>query len=194
MNEFTKRQQEIIEAAIGIIAGKGIQKMTIKNLAKSIGITEGAIYRHFSTKLDILSGILSIFREQIRNNLTQITSNHSAYDVLAAIITRQIDMFVENPMITAVIFSEEIFQNEKQLSETVFSIMSENINTFLEIIKNGQNKGELRNDVPAEQLSNMLMGAIRLLITRWRLSGFAFDLKSEGNILIDSFKKILTRE
>ena len=194
MSEFTKRQQEIIEAAIGIIADKGIQRMTIKNLAKSIGVTEGAIYRHFSTKLDILLGILSIFREQIRDNFTQIPSDRSAYDVLAAIITRQIDMFVEKPIIAAVIFSEEIFQNEKQLSETVFSIMSDNSNTFLEIIKNGQNKGELRNDVPAEQLSNMLMGAIRLLITRWRLSGFAFDLKSEGKILRDSFKKILTRE
>ncbi len=194
MSEFTKRQQEIIEAAIGIIADKGIQRMTIKNLAKSIGVTEGAIYRHFSTKLDILLGILSIFREQIRDNFTQIPSDRSAYDVLAAIITRQIDMFVEKPIIAAVIFSEEIFQNEKQLSETVFSIMSDNSNTFLEIIKNGQNKGELRNDVPAEQLSNMLMGAIRLLITRWRLSGFAFDLKSEGKILSDSFKKILIKE
>ena len=194
MSEFTKRQQEIIEAAIGIIADKGIQKMTIKNLAKSIGITEGAIYRHFSTKLDILSGILSIFRVRIRDKFTQIPFDRSVYDILAAIITRQIDMFVEKPIIAAVIFSEEIFQNEKQLSETVFSIMSDNINTILEIVKNGQDKGELRNDVPAEQLSNMLIGAIRLLITRWRLSGFAFDLKSEGNILIDSFKKILTRE
>ncbi len=194
MSEFTKRQQEIIEAAIGIIADKGIQKMTIKNLAKSIGITEGAIYRHFSTKLDILSGILSIFRVRIRDKFTQIPFDRSVYDILAAIITRQIDMFVEKPTIAAVIFSEEIFQNEKQLSETVFSIMSDNINTILEIVKNGQDKGELRNDVPAEQLSNMLIGAIRLLITRWRLSGFAFDLKSEGNILIDSFKKILTRE
>jgi len=194
MSEFTKRQREIIEAAIGIIADKGIQKMTIKNLAKSIGVTEGAIYRHFSTKLDILLGILSIFREQIRDNFTQIPSDRSAYDVLAAIISKQMDMFAAKPIITAVIFSEEIFQNDKQLSKTVFSIMNENINTFLEIIKNGQGKGEIRNDVPAEQLSNMLMGAIRLLITRWRLSGFAFDLKSEGNILIDSFKKILTRE
>jgi len=72
--------------------------------------------------------------------------------------------------------------------------MSENINTFFKIIKNGQNRGELRSDVPAEQLSNMLMGAIRLLVTRWRLSGFAFDLKSEGKILSDSFKKILIEE
>lgn len=194
MSEFTKRQQEIIEAAIGIIAENGIQHLTIKNLAKSINLTEGAIYRHFSTKLDILLGILSIFREQIRDNFTQIPSDRSAYDVLAAIISKQMDMFAAKPMITAVIFSEEIFQNDKQLSKTVFSIMSENINIFFEIIKNGQDKGEIRNDVPAEQLSNMLMGAIRLLITRWRLSGFAFDLKIEGNILSDSFKKILTRE
>jgi len=194
MSEFTKRQQEIIEAAIGIIADKGIQYLTIKNLAKSINLTEGAIYRHFSTKLDILSGILSLFREQIRDNFTQIPSDRPAYEILAAIISKQMDMFTAKPIITAVIFSEEIFQNDKQLSETVFSIMSENINTFFEIIKNGQDKGEIRSDVPAEQLSNMLMGAIRLLITRWRLSGFVFDLKSEGKILSNSFKKILTRE
>ena len=44
---YTERQQEIINKSIEIIATKGIQGLTIKNLSKEIGVSEPAIYRHF---------------------------------------------------------------------------------------------------------------------------------------------------
>ena len=60
---FTKRQTEIINVSIDIIAERGIQNLTIKNISKSIGISEPAIYRHFDTKMDILLAILSYFKQ-----------------------------------------------------------------------------------------------------------------------------------
>jgi len=51
---LTDRQIEIINKSIDIIATKGIQGLTIKNLSKEIGISEPAIYRHFESKTDIL--------------------------------------------------------------------------------------------------------------------------------------------
>lgn len=47
MTDFTPRQTEIIDKAIQLIDQKGIQGLTIKNLARETGVTEGAIYRHF---------------------------------------------------------------------------------------------------------------------------------------------------
>ncbi|MCB0284871.1 MAG: TetR family transcriptional regulator, partial [Calditrichaeota bacterium] len=41
MNTFSERQQQIINAAIELIAEKGIQQLTIKNLSKKIGVVEG---------------------------------------------------------------------------------------------------------------------------------------------------------
>lgn len=58
---FSKRQQQIIETAIKLIAEKGIQNLTIKNISKEIGITEPALYRHFDNKLEILKGIIQYF-------------------------------------------------------------------------------------------------------------------------------------
>ncbi len=50
MNDFTVRQKQIIQESIQLIADKGIQGLTIKNISKSIGISEPAIYRHFDNK------------------------------------------------------------------------------------------------------------------------------------------------
>ncbi len=59
----TERQKEIVEAALELITTKGIQGVTIKNLAKKIGITEPAIYRHFKSKTEILLSILNSFKD-----------------------------------------------------------------------------------------------------------------------------------
>lgn len=64
MEEFmqlTVRQQEIIDAALALIAEQGIQNLTIKNIAAALKITEPAIYRHFDSKFAILDALLDSF-------------------------------------------------------------------------------------------------------------------------------------
>mgnify|MGYP001298857677 CR=1 FL=1 len=73
---MTNRQSEILQEAIKLIAEKGIQGLTIKNLASAIGVTEPAIYRHFENKQKILIGILSLFSENKENFLLNIQGNN----------------------------------------------------------------------------------------------------------------------
>ncbi|MGC9363578.1 MAG: TetR/AcrR family transcriptional regulator [Fidelibacterota bacterium] len=191
MPNFSPRQLEIIEAAIAIIAENGIQFLTIKNLSKKINVTEGAIYRHFSTKLDILNGILDLFQTKVNANFPAIKQGKPAIENLHKIISGMIATFIENPAIAAVIFSEEIFQNHKLLSDTVFGIMNDNLNTFEQILQTGQDSGEIRNDIPARQLAILIMGGMRLTINRWRLSGHAGDLLQTGEQFWQTVNKIL---
>ncbi len=66
MKKFTERQQQIVETAIKLIADKGIQNLTTKNLAEEIGISEPAIYRHFSNKLEILKAVITNFQIKMK--------------------------------------------------------------------------------------------------------------------------------
>ena len=52
------RSREIIEAARAVITEHGMQSLTIGNLARTVGVSEGAIYRHFSSKKRILAGLI----------------------------------------------------------------------------------------------------------------------------------------
>ena len=139
MKKFTERQLEIIKASIDLIANKGIQEVTIKNLSKKIGIAESAIYRHFDSKLDILLGILAQFRSNKMNALEQIqNSKVSEIEQLEMVFTERFEKFIADPPITAVIFSEEIFQNDNRLAEEVYAIMNFSQQMILRIVENGQ--------------------------------------------------------
>jgi AcrR family transcriptional regulator len=193
MNSFSEKQLEIINSAIALIAEKGIQHLTIKNLAKKIDKAEGAIYRHFNSKIEILLGILKLFRQNKDNALQYLqTQNSTSLNKLEKLLTNRFREFATNPAIAAVIFSEEIFQNDKTLANEVFEIMIESQNRIESILVKGQSENQIRRDIPAEQLTLLITGALRLLVTEWRLSDFSFDLQDEGQKLWDSILKIVT--
>lgn len=192
--ELSRRQQEIINASIELIAAKGIQALTIKNLSKKIGTAESATYRHFKSKMDILVAILGQFKQNKMFALELVSgSNLSELDKLEMVFKERFKQFTANPAVTAVIFSEEIFQNDKRLSDEVFSIMNASQDTILKIIKAGQNSGQIRDDIDAAEISLTIVGSLRLIVIKWRLSGFAFDLQKQGAKLWQSINRMIKK-
>ena len=194
MKNLTDRQSQIISASIKIISELGIQGLTIKNLSKKIGISEPAIYRHFDSKIDILLSILDTFKQNKQLTLSKIAvDNISAIKKLEVIHTQQFQAFKSNPALTAVIFSEEIFKNDPRLSEKVLSIIKTNQQMLSDILENGQNNNEIRNDISFKHLALIIMGTLRLFVTHWRLTDFSFDLEKEGSDLWDSIKNLISK-
>ncbi len=190
---FSERQAEIIDKSIGIIAHKGIQGLTIKNLSKEIGISEPAIYRHFESKTAILIAILDTFEDMstLMGGLAK-NSDDSAPNKIAFIFRSMTDVFMETPALVSVIFAEEIFKNELVLKEKITSILNNNEDTIEGIIKNGQQKGEVRTDLTYQNLALIIMGSLRLIVKRWDLNNHSFNLKKEGEELMNSLEKILS--
>ena len=60
---YTKRQLQIIQAAVDLIAVGGISALTMKRIAAEIKVTEPAIYRHFRSKKDILQGVVKLIKQ-----------------------------------------------------------------------------------------------------------------------------------
>ncbi len=181
MATFTKRQQEIINTAIELIAEKGIQELTIKNLSKKIGIAESAIYRHFASKMDILVSILSLFHlnsEQMNQALndTQI----APLQKLNKLLEDRFSHFAANPTIATVIFSEELFRNDRRLSDRIYEIIKTNQELIIGILRAGQQSGDFRTDFDPEEMAFMIMGGMRLIVTQWRFSEYEFDLQQKG--------------
>ncbi len=190
----TKRQKDIIDASIELIAEKGIQELTIKNLSKKIGIVESAIYRHFKSKMDILLSILSLFRES-KEAMNQELDNLSAgpAEKLEQMLQKRFAFFAANPAIAAVIFSEELFRNDRRLSDFVYKIMQYNQKVIVSLLENGQASGAFRNDVAAQELAFMITGALRLVVTQWRIADYGFDLQEEGQRLCKTIEVLIKK-
>ena len=189
---YSNRQLEIIQAATKLIGDKGIQNLTTKNLAREIGFSEPALYRHFKGKTEILACVLDFYREKLQEGIGRINELElSGIMKLREIIEFQFDNFSNNPAIVMVIFAETSFQNEKVLSEAVLNILTEKKARVVAIIETGQADGSIRQDVNADYLASFFMGSMRFTILKWRLSAYSFDLKKEGKSLWKAAEKLL---
>ena len=190
---LTERQTEIIDKSIDIIGTKGIQGLTIKNLSKEIGISEPAIYRHFDSKTAILICILDNFMEMASfMGATMKDNNGAAMDKIEFMFSQIINIFSESPSFISVIFSEEIFRNDDILKGKIIEIMDHNEQTIESIIKQGQEKGEIRTDIDGNTLALMIMGTLRFRVKQWDLKDYHGNMIKEGAELIQNLKKILT--
>ena len=164
----TERQKEIIQVSLDLISEKGIQGLTIKNIASKIGTSEPAIYRHYENKIHILLSILDSFRD-----FSQFAFKEE--------LSKEIDS----------VDKEGIFANEELLIAKISGIMTENQEIMHYIIIQGQLNNEIRSDIDPQTLSTIIMGSLRLFVKKWQFSKHSFDLIKEGESLINSIKTII---
>lgn len=188
----TERQTQIMESALGLIAEKGIQGLTIKNLSKKIGISEPAIYRHFKNKSSILLTILNNFK-QMAALMSQmiLTFDGTAFEKIEFIFSKIVQLFIESPSYVSVIFSEEIFKNDIELKNKIVEVLDQNEQTIEIIIRAGQENGDIRTDIDSKNLALIVMGSLRFLVKQWDIKGKKHNLKSEGDEMLNSLKLII---
>ena len=189
---FTQRQVEIIEAATRLIGEKGIQNVTIKHLAKEMGFSEPALYRHFEGKTAILASVLEYFREKMRSGLDPLLAKEeSGLGKIHKLIEYQFNIFVNNPAIIMVIFAETSFQYDKKLSATVSKLLNQKKKLVMKILAEGVEDGSIRNDTDIEQLTSIILGSMRFNVLQWRLSNFDFDMNEKGEELWKTLKLLI---
>jgi AcrR family transcriptional regulator len=91
-------KERILEASLRLFSEKGIRETTIKDIAKEVGITEGAIYRHFATKEDIVKELFKSYSEKFYNKLTQAVRSKGSYtDRFLKTVEAFLSFCFENP-------------------------------------------------------------------------------------------------
>ncbi len=192
MTNFTNRQKQIIQVSLDLIANSGIHSLTMKNISKKVGVTEPAIYRHFDSKSDILMGVISKVKEISGVDLFSLDVKAlTTKELIIKVFTTRAYRFTNNPSIAAVIFSEAIFENDSVLSGAITSMMEESYNKMVKIIKRGQSNGEIVDSIKADQLALMIIGAFRLLVTKWHMSKNSFDLNMRTKSMVNAFEQLI---
>ena len=199
MPALTDRQKNIIDAATKLVSERGIQELTLKNLAARVGVSEPALYRHFASKADILKGVLDLFEDQIHSAILPATeisakqdSDAGAGATLGHFVSGIAAILIHRPELAALLFSEEVFWNEPELSGRMHALMTRTLHRISALIASGMSSGEFRPDIDPASLSTALIGGIRLLCTIWRLGSFSSDLAQDIDKLWGTLRTSIT--
>ncbi|OHD15154.1 MAG: hypothetical protein A2086_04910 [Spirochaetes bacterium GWD1_27_9] len=189
---MTDRQIEIINATLEIISENGIQELTVKKIADKIGITDAAIFKHFKSKNDIFAGIIEVFKEDSTKMLEEIIStSHTSFEKIKTFFLNRCQTFLKNRDLTSILFSNDIFINNKAVLAKIDQIIENHRKLIAKSIVEGQSNGEIRKDVIPEHVFIIIMGSLRLLVTKWKSSNYSFDIYQEGESLWETLQTIL---
>ncbi len=182
-----KRQNEILDAALHLIAEKGIRNLTIRHLSQAMHITDAALYYYFQDKLAIIQALVSRFEGEADAVEDEL---HGWAAVEAALIHRT-ELVLATPDLARVVFAEELFQGDPEVEQILFGMMQRHRKIMLRHFKEAEDAGEIRSDIPDDTLFRMILGPLRLLIKQWGMSHGAFDLRKERQKLLDGLRIVL---
>ncbi len=186
-DKYTKRQLQIIHSAVDLIASRGMSALTMNRIATEINVTEPALYRHFKSKKDILHGVINLLSQ---SGIVPNETENTGWDLIEHTMQGKIEKFEDYPSLAAIIFSEEIFSGDNDLSTKINNMMEVTQDRFIRVIQMTQKKGNIREDIEAEQIALFMIGSFRFLVTQWRLSGNKFDLSKRAISLFQDAREL----
>ncbi len=146
--EISTRQLEIIEAAGKILTSSGVSGLTIKNLAKEMKFSESAIYRHFTSKEEIIVEMLNYLAENMDFRYSEvIKESKTAKENFLQIFQNQFEFFQTNPHFVVAVFSDGLMEESLKINQTINKIMQVKMKHLLPIILKGQTEGIFTNNL-----------------------------------------------
>jgi TetR/AcrR family fatty acid metabolism transcriptional regulator len=151
---------KIMRSFSNLMAQKDFHSITTAEIAGNAAVTEGLIYKYFKDKKDLLYQVLNEhffeFQAKIEN---RIANEVTCVEQLEVIIFSSLESYADN-RIFAKILLLEVRNSLEFFKSCAYGMVRKYSKTILDIIKQGIEKGELRDDINPYQLRKVILGAI----------------------------------
>ena len=186
------RKKQIMDAARKLIMRAGSEHVTVRNMAKEVGISEAAIYRHFKSKTEILSFLADSVADGLIHDIDTAESvGFTSLDIIDEILRTHLSRIEQRRGLSFLVLAEIISFGNKSLNKKV----SDNIQIYVDRLKlllsDGVRAGLIRQDVDLEAAALLLFGMIQGLVNIWALNGYKFDLADRYSTLWKVYKQCL---
>lgn len=152
---------EIEAAARTVFARNGFRDASIAEIAQLAGIVDGAIYKYYAGKRELLLIILRHWLvemiEQMRGKLDGVTGTRAR---LNALIWQQLKIIHENPDLCRLHFAEVRDQADYHGSE-LYGLERDVTAILLGVLEEGVANGDLRSEVPIRVIRDAIFGGIQ---------------------------------
>jgi AcrR family transcriptional regulator len=170
------RREQIATAALSIVASQGLSAMTVARVARLVGLTPSALYRHYAGKVEIMDAVLDLLRNRILGNVAAAGAAPNGLEALHTVLMRQVALVLEFSAIPRVLFSEEVYGREPALKAKLHDLLQSLVAGLAGLAKRGQEEGCIRKDITPQSAALLLFGAFQPCAMLWYLSGGTFDL------------------
>ena len=168
------RRQQIVDIIRNIISSKGIEHVTISEIAGKMGTTKGAIYRHFKSKRDILSLLIDNIEETLMKALDKAMAEKDPIQSLKNILLAQLVLAKNRRKTSFVVIMGAMQFSDPFIRKKILKLIQKYLKRIEGLLLSATGLGILNKDIDAKTSAIVFMGLIQSTITVWSYKNFNF--------------------
>ena len=176
-----QRRIETVQALIALAAEQNPTDITTAAVAKRIGLTQGALFRHFPSKDAILKAVMEWVADRLLARIDRAAQSASSpISALEAVFLAHIDFVVEHPGVPRMLIGELQRSEDtvtKRMVRTLLRCYTERLIRLMEL---GKRQGQLDPDLDTAAASTLFVGTIQGLVMQSLLTGNVLHIRRQA--------------
>jgi TetR/AcrR family transcriptional regulator len=167
-----ERRAVTVEAVVALAAEQNPNAITTAAIAKRMGLTQGALFRHFPNKDAILQAVMEWVAERLLARVdTAVQGAPSLLAALEAMFMAHVAFVVEHPGVPRILFGELQRAKETEPKRIVQTLINRYGERLRRLIDDGKAQGELDTQIDTEAAAILFIGTIQGLVMQSLLAG-----------------------
>ncbi|MBE0577154.1 MAG: TetR family transcriptional regulator [Desulfuromonadales bacterium] len=176
-----ERRAVTVETVVELAAEQNPSDITTAAIAQRMGLTQGALFRHFPTKDAILQAVMEWVAERLLVRVDQAKdSTSSPLAALEAVFMAHIEFVAEHPGVPRMLFGELQRAEETAPKKLVQTLIRRYGERLRQILEDGKRQEELDPAIDVEAASLLFIGTIQGLVMQSLLAGDVDSIRRDA--------------
>lgn len=185
-----ERRAATVEAVVELAAEQNPSDITTAAIAQRMGLTQGALFRHFPTKEAILESVMAWVADRLLDRVDKATQGVSSpLAALEAMFMAHIGFVSQHPGVPRMLFGELQRAGDtvpKRMVETLLHRYGERLHEWLEA---GKAQGELDPGLDVDAAVVSFIGTVQGLVMQSVLKGDVALLRSHAPMVFAIYRR-----
>jgi TetR/AcrR family transcriptional regulator len=187
-----QRRQQILEALAQMLEANPGNRITTAGLAREVGVSEAALYRHFPSKSKMFEGLIEFIEDTLFTRISIIlTEERTAAQRCEKMLMLLLAFSDRNPGISRILTGDALAGETERLHQRVAQLFDRFETQLKQVIREAEMREGLRPVIPLPAAANLLMAAAEGRISQYVRSGFrrspVTDWPQQWELLIGGF-------
>ena len=188
----SQRRQQILEALAQMLEANPCDRITTAGLARQVGVSEAALYRHFPSKSKMFEGLIEFIEDTLFTRVSIILSEESTAAKRCEKMLMLLLAFSErNPGITRILTGDALAGETERLHLRVAQLYDRFETQLKQVIREAEVREGLRPVIPVAAAANILLATAEGRISQFVRSGFqrppTADWQQQWQLIIHGF-------
>jgi TetR/AcrR family transcriptional regulator len=169
----SQRRQQILEALAQMLEASPGNRITTAGLARQVGVSEAALYRHFPSKSKMFEGLIEFIEDTLFSRIKIILGEEQTAAQRCEKMLMLLLVFSErNPGLTRILTGDALSGEAERLHQRVAQLFDRFEAQLKQVIREAEIREGLRPSIPLPAAANLLMAVAEGRISQYVRSGF----------------------